>query len=167
MSNTANHPRNNLPAASRQRLEQLLQAYGRNPLRWPEADRQRFAGLVRSPQQLPADIAAEADGLDRLLDLAGPARMDEPAGARARLLQRVSAEPQLADDITALPPLGGLRGMLVAGMLAASLVIGVFIGLGTDAGDNLAASLQTGAGADEVLDLVLADPAELDDGGLL
>ena len=156
-----------MPAESRQRLEQLLQAYGRNSLRWPEADRKRFAGLMRNPQQLPSGAATEADSLDRLLDLAGPARMAEPTGARTRLLQRVSDEPQLADDITAPPPLGGLRGMLAAGMLAASLALGIFIGLDTDFGNTIAASFETGTSADEVLDLVLADPAELDDGGVL
>lgn len=167
MNNTAQDTGARLSAESRQRLEQLLQAYGRNPLRWPEADRERFAGLVRAPQRLPAAEAAEADGLDRLLDLAGPMRLGEPAGARARLMQRISAEPQLADDIAAPPPLGGLRGLLAAGLLAASLVLGAFIGLDTDIGNAIAASIETGTGTDEVLDLVLADPAQPDDGGVL
>jgi hypothetical protein len=167
MSKTANTPETNLSVERQQRLEQLLQAYGRNPLRWPEADRQHFAGLVRAPHLLPAAAAGSADELDRLLDLAGPAHVGEPSGARARLLQRVSGEPQLADDITAPPPLGGLRGWLAAGMLAASLVLGAFIGLDTSAGNTLAASFQAGSSADEVLDIVFADPDELDDGGVL
>ncbi len=167
MTDPAPHSGVTLSAADRQRLDEMLQSYGRNPLRWPDADRQRFAGLVRAPQLLPAEAAAGADALDRLLDLAGAAAMPEPAGARARLLQRVASEPQLATDVTALPPLGGLRGALAAGMLAASIAIGAFIGLDTGAGETLAGSLTASSGADEVLDLVLADPAELDDGGVL
>ena len=58
MNDTAQDTGTELSAESRQRLAQLLQAYGRNPLRWPEADRQRFAGLVRAPQRLPAADAA-------------------------------------------------------------------------------------------------------------
>lgn len=156
-----------LSPADRDRLDMLLAAYGRNPLRWPESDRQRFAMLVRAPHLLPADAAASADGLDRLLDLAGPARLTEPSGARARLMQRVKGEPQLATDITAPPPLTGLRGLLAAGMLAASLVLGAFIGVDTDAGTTLADSLSAPSSTDEVLDVVLADPAETDDGGVL
>lgn len=167
MTDPALHSGVTLSAADRQRLDELLQAYGRNPLRWPEADRQRFAGLVRSPQLLPAEAAAGADALDRLLDLAGAAPMPEPDAARARLMQRIAAEPQLATDVTAPPPLGGLRGLLAAGMLAASIAIGAFVGLDTSAGEMLAGSLSASSGADEVLDLVLADPAELDDGGVL
>jgi hypothetical protein len=167
MTNPAPHSGVTLSAADRQRLDQLLKAYGRNPLRWPEADRQRFAGLVRAPHQLPAEAAAQADQVDRLLDLAGAAAMPEPSAARARLLQRVAAEPQLASDVTAPPPLGGLRGLLAAGMLAASIAIGAFVGLDTSAGEMLAGSLSASSGTDEVLDLVLADPAELDEGGVL
>ena len=121
----------------------------------------------RSGRRNPTSGVAEADGLDRLLDLAGPTRLGEPAGARARLMQRISAEPQLADDIAAPPPLVGLRGLLAAGMLAASLVLGAFIGLDTEIGNTIAASIETGTDTDEVLDLVLADPAQPDDGGVL
>ena len=93
--------------------------------------------------------------------------MPEPSAARTRLMQRIAAEPQLAMDVTAPPPLGGLRGVLAAGMLAASIAIGAFIGLDTSAGETLAGSLTASSSADEVLDLVLADPAESDDGGVL
>lgn len=167
MTNPAPHSGVNLSEADRQRLDGLLHAYGRNPLRWPEADRQRFAGLVRAPHLLPPEAAAGADALDRLLDLAGAATAPEPSLARARLMQRIATEPQLATDVTAPLPLGGLRGVLAAGMLAASIAIGAFIGLDTSAGETLAGSLTASASADEVLDLVLADPAELDDGGVL
>jgi hypothetical protein len=56
--------------------------------------------------------------------------------------------------------------MLAAGMMAASIALGVFVGLDTTAVSTLADALpgQTSA-ADEVLDLVLSD--QLDDGSVL
>ncbi len=155
-----------IPAGDEARLEALLQAYGRNPLRWPDADRTRFAHLVRAPHLLPQSAAGEAHHIDRMLDLAGAAATDEPAGARARLMQRISREPQAVDDVTAPPPFTGVRALLAAGMMAASIAIGTFVGLGTEAVPALADALQVPVAGDDVLDVVLAVQAEYD-GGVL
>jgi hypothetical protein len=155
-----------LSSADEQRLHELLAAYGRNPLRWPEADRQRFAGLVRAPHLLPAGPAGEAAELDRLLDAAGPGQLPPHPGAHDRLMQRIAGEPQLSSDPAAPPPVRGFRAMLAAGMMAASIALGIFVGLDTTAVATLAEALPGQASAsDEVLDLVLSD--QLDEGGVL
>ncbi len=69
-------------SAADARLAEVLAAYGRNPLRWPEADRVRFANLLREPELLPRDLSADADQLDKLLDTATAAAIAEPEGAR-------------------------------------------------------------------------------------
>ena len=81
--------------AGEARLAEVLAAYGRNPLRWPEADRVRFANLMREPGLLPSDLSTEADQLDKLLDAATAASICEPEGARNRLFQplRQDREP--------------------------------------------------------------------------
>ena len=155
-----------ISAGDAARIEALLQAYGRNPLRWPEADRLRFAHLVRAPHLLPQAAAGEADRIDRLLDLAGAAAVLEPAGARTRLLQRISAEPQIIDDVTTPPPFTGVRAWLAAGMMAASIAIGAFVGLDTNAVTTLADALQVETPGDDVLAVVLAIDAD-DEGGVL
>ncbi len=153
-------------SADEQRLRELLAAYGRNPLRWPEADRQQFAGLVRAPHLLPEGLASQAAELDRLLDASGPGPLQAPAGANGRLMQRIASEPQLDADPAAPPPISGMRAMLAAGMMAASIALGVFVGLDTTAVSTLADALPGQASsADEVLDLVLSD--QLDDGSVL
>ena len=68
--------------------------------------------------------------------------------------------PALLDGVT-------VAAVISLGAAAASLVLGAFIGLDTGACNTLAASFQAGSSADEVLDIVFADPAELDDGGVL
>ena len=55
--------------------------------------------------------------------------------------------------------------LLAAGTLAASVMLGVFVGIGTDAGTLLADSLQFPAASDDVLDVVLIDDGY--DGSLL
>ncbi|MEO1160481.1 MAG: hypothetical protein AAFW74_08495 [Pseudomonadota bacterium] len=154
------------------RLAEVLAAYGRNPLRWPEADRVRFANLLREPELLPEDLSADADQLDKLLDTATAAAIAEPEGARERLLSAVAAElatagPALMHGGKSRWQQSGFRPqqLLVAGTLAASVMLGVFVGAGTDAGTILADSLQLPAATDDVLDVVLLDDG--DDGSLL
>jgi hypothetical protein len=154
------------------RLQEVMNAYGRNPLRWPEADRVRFAHLLRQPGLVPDELGSDADQLDKLLDLAGPQAIAEPQGARARLLQRVAAEAQITSALHAdAPRVTGWRramqpqALVAAGMLAASIVVGVFVGINAETGALLADSLQLPSPSDELLDVVLLDEGE--DGGLL
>ncbi len=153
------------------RLAAVLAAYGRNPLRWPEADRVRFANLLREPEQLPGLLSAEADQLDKLLDMAAAASISEPQGARDRLFSAIKATKGITPSAAVhdrrtfwksgiLP-----QQLLVAGTLAASVMLGVFVGVGTEAGDLLVDSLQLPGASDEVLDVVLMEDS--DDGDLL
>jgi len=153
------------------RLAEVLAAYGRNPLRWPEADRVRFANLLREPELLPRDLSTEADQLDKLLDAATAAGISEPEGARDRLLSHITTK----SDATGPAAMHGSGSgwqfgflphqLLAAGTLAASIMLGVFVGINTDAGTLLADSLQLPAASDEVLDVVLIDDSY--DGSLL
>jgi hypothetical protein len=153
------------------RLAEVLAAFGRNPLRWPEADRVRFANLLHEPELLPRDLSADADQLDKLLDTATAAAIAEPEGARDRLLSAIAAGPGAAGPAakhrrksrwqSGLLP----QQLLVAGTLAASVMLGVFVGVSTDADTLLADSLQLPGATDDVLDVVLIDDG--DDGGLL
>lgn len=153
------------------RLAEVLSAYGRNPLRWPEADRLRFANLLREPATLPRDLSAEADQLDKLLDAATAAGISEPEGARGRLLSSIATGSGIAGP--AAVHTGKSRWhsgflphqLLAVGTLAASIMLGVFVGISTDAGTLLADSLQFPTASDEVLDVVLIDDS--DDGSLL
>lgn len=153
------------------RLAEVLAAYGRNPLRWPEADRVRFANLLREPELLPGDLSTEADQLDKLLDTAAATGIAEPEGARDRLLSAIAAETDTAGTAarhgrTSRWQSGFLpQQLLVAGTLAASVMLGVFVGISTDAGSLLADSLQLPGVTDDVLDVVLIDDSY--DGSLL
>jgi|GEM_PF-1697310 len=153
------------------RLADVLAAYGRNPLRWPEADRVLFANLLREPELLPGHLSAEADKLDKLLDTATAASIAEPQGARDRLFSAIAATRDAA-----APAAGHVRKtfwrsgilpqqLLVAGTLAASVMLGVFVGAGTEVGSLLEESLQLPGASDDVLDVVLVEDS--DDGGLL
>ncbi len=154
------------------RLRQVLDAYGRNPLRWPERDRVRFAGLLRSPAELPADIAAEADTLDKLLDRAGPSAVPEPQGAQARLLQKVAAQARIAGDGRAS---AGVRfswrdmfqpqALFTASVLVVGIIAGIVAGADADTGFALADILQLSPLPDDIVDTVLL--TEGDDGGIL
>jgi hypothetical protein len=156
-----------------QRLAEVLAAYGRNPLRWPGADRIRFAHLIRRSDRLPPEAASAAARLDSLLDLAGPEVATPPPGAQQRLLDRLDAvSATVSPGAPELPAMSGRPAglanaprWLAAGMLAASVVFGVVMGATTQTGTVLAESLQLPAAADEVLDVVLAGGP--DEGGLL
>ena len=165
-----NHNARQTGSALDARLAEVLAAYGRNPLRWPEADRVRFANLLREPELLPEHLSAEADALDKLLDAATAASITEPPGARDRLFsairtQEVTPSAAMYDRKpfwrSAILP----QQLLVAGTLAASVMLGVLAGVGTEAGSLLADSLQLTGASDEVLDVVLVEDS--DDGGLL
>lgn len=163
--------RNNNSTGQDARLAEVLSAYGRNPLRWPEADRVRFANLLREPELLPGDLSAEADQLDKLLDTATAAGIAEPEGARDRLLSAIAAEPHTAGSSVMYGRTSRWQSgflpyqLLAAGTLAASVMLGVFVGVSTDAGTLLADSLQLQSATDDVLDVVLIDDSY--DGSLL
>ena len=127
--------------------------------------------MLREPELLPEQLSAEADTLDKLLDTATTAGIAEPHGARERLFSAIQptrdTAPTVAMNDRKTVWRSGLlpQQLLVAGTLAASVMLGVFIGAGTEAGGVLVDSLQLPGTSDDVLDVVLVEDSE--DGGLL
>lgn len=137
MTENKNRESNGLEA-----LERLLATHGADRTRWPAPERLRFAPLL-SASALARRKLAEAEALDRLIDLAPEPRTNRSALAE-RIVAAASAEAARAQVIR-LPQRGGLssaasraaafgRMNLGAGqwaggaLLAASLVLGAFIG---------------------------------------
>ncbi len=105
----------------RRRLVELLAAYGADPQRWPDADRQRLAHQLSTHD--PTDVA-QAAALDSLLsDAVAPPL---PEGATERLLARVKAARPAPVVATSR------RNWFAApaAALAASLLLGLWIGAG-------------------------------------
>lgn len=95
-----------------ERFAALLDAYGAEPRRWPEGERQaalEYLMASRGARRLRDDAAA----LDGLLDAVPPARPS--AGLRERVLANAPARR-------------GGHTRLVAGALAASLLLGFVAG---------------------------------------
>ena len=113
-------------AEDREALTQLLEVYGADRTRWPARERLRFAGLVCEDREAHS-LVAEAAALDRLLDLAPKASENRERALADRIVatavaaRRPSRRPFLA---------GRFAGSEwpAAGLLAASLVLGVFVG---------------------------------------
>jgi hypothetical protein len=114
--------------AARDRLHAVLAAYGTDPARWPEADRELAASL---PDPVLAAALEDARTLDSALSRAS--RPVAPAGAAERLAARV-------DDVSTVVPFArrpqaphtrraALPGRLAAMVaLAASLALGIYLG---------------------------------------
>jgi len=124
-------------------LERLLESHGSDRTRWPAPDRLRFAPLLAANEQARRRLA-EAQALDRLLDLA-----PEPRTNRSTLADRIvaAASKEAAGRQVIRLPQRGVRSVLGAAgarafgsesmrsgqwaggaLLAASLVLGLFMG---------------------------------------
>ncbi|MCW5729375.1 MAG: hypothetical protein KIT20_01360 [Alphaproteobacteria bacterium] len=123
-----------------ERLQQIIDAYGADPARWPGAELAAAEALLARSAEARAALA-EARRLDDMLD-AWTAPAPDPwaaqriAGAAHELAQR---RPGLRERLAALLPFEPVWPQLAG--LAAALVIGFFIGFGDfaepDAGDTL------------------------------
>lgn len=103
------------------RLRQLLESYGADKLRWPEADR----GL---PLEDGSAIAGNARAVDRILAMASEPAV--PDGAAARLLDCIAGQRQ-AQVIPFRPAVrrrSGIFRYAAAIPLAASLALGIYLG---------------------------------------
>lgn len=140
-------------AQQRERLRALLEAYGGDRSRWPSRAAPEMEALLRG-DHAAREMLAEARRLDRALDLAAAApdagastaklaerivaaavaeraRAGVTAGGGADAEHRVIAWPGPAGRATpsAAPPSRPAYGRWrIAGMLAASLALGVFAG---------------------------------------
>jgi hypothetical protein len=115
----------------RVRLKQILASYGADRSRWPEADRQLAMEM--------GDAEEEA-GIDTLLDQASAPHI--PASAADRLIARAAglAPPS---NVRILPPGRNPQVWYSIVALAASLALGVFIGVQEDVEDVLPLGLAT------------------------
>jgi hypothetical protein len=129
-------------------FERLLEVYGGDRTRWPAEERAAAAQLVARDAAARRSMA-EAEALDRVLDRAPlpalaveAALADRIVAAAQRSPRIVRANPVLAaaapiatvaapERAPAVPPKARFeyRSVRAAGVLAASLVAGIFIGL--------------------------------------
>jgi hypothetical protein len=132
-------------------FERLLEVYGAARTRWPAEARAAAAGLVardRTAQQL----LAEAEALDRVLGRAPQPSLVREAALAERIVASAQRSPRIVrisrDDappapasykgtVVHLPPMGATRRRWrirpqiggTASLLAASLAMGIFLGL--------------------------------------
>jgi hypothetical protein len=114
--------------AERDRLQAVLAAYGADPARWPDADRELAASL---PDPALAAALEDARTLDSALSRAS--QPVAPAGAAERLIARVDDGPSVVQFARraqaphmARAALPGRLAALTA--LAASLALGIYLG---------------------------------------
>ena len=128
---TGNGP--TIDARQRARLQVVLDTYGADPMRWPEADRSELAPLLAEGADLSEKIG-EVRALDRVLDHASTPQArdgvvaDILAAAMAdddRTVVAFDAARTLHRDSLSVPR---RVAWPVAGLMAASLLIGAFLG---------------------------------------
>jgi hypothetical protein len=125
-------------------LERHLEIYGADQTRWPQEARERFAPLLEHHAGARV-MLAEARALDRLLDCAPPPGIGRERALRDRIVAAVSNDcvggrggqpaarvielsPTWQRSRTAFAPPGTV--WRTALLLAASLVLGVYLGAG-------------------------------------
>lgn len=104
------------------RLKEVLEAYGADPRRWPEADRQALAGRAVSQ-------AAEAAEIDKVLALATLPRAG--ASAITGILAQAAGESAGTSNVVLLRPRSSrvnISRWFAAVPIAASLALGFYVG---------------------------------------
>lgn len=130
-------------------LERLLEVYGSDRTRWP-VEARASAGQLVARDKAAARMLAEAEALDRVLERAPLPSLATEAALADRIVEAARRSPRMVRiggevpaaaprrdaDVISLPRSGAGRRWLgrqsiggAAGVLAASLTIGVFIGL--------------------------------------
>lgn len=109
-----------------ERLQQLTEAYGAKPERWPEADQAAALALIASDPGARR-LADEAAKIDRLLDEAASAPVTRALEERilARLPSHAKRSAGFAERIGEL---FATRAWLPASALACSLALGLAVG---------------------------------------
>jgi hypothetical protein len=118
--------------AKMDRLQAVLAAYGADPARWPESDRELVPLLAASHPDVTASLEDA-----RILDsaLAHASRAVAPAAAADRLVASVAGAPGNVVAFTrhgekqpAVPRIALSGRFAVATALAASLALGIYLG---------------------------------------
>ena len=156
-------------------FEQHLEVYGSRVERWPAATRKRFEPLL-GEQARARELLADARALDRLLDrapMADPARVQALSDRIINLATGEAERPTAAVVDLATRrrsrPLPRASQLKLASALAASLIIGIFIGTTppvVSAVEEIAGAVGLPANAD-VADLVLFDDGAADEEDLI
>lgn len=137
------------------RLKAVLEAYGADPVRWPEADRHLANKANRK------DLESEK-GLDALLNMASTPAL--PQGLADRIA--ASARQENRNNVVSFAPKRRSRPALwpVAAAMAASLAIGAYLGVANPGGFIFPAS-ETAALDDPLglIDAVVTDDATAGD----
>lgn len=128
-------------------LEDLLDAYGADPARWPAGDPRRAAAwaLLDSGDAAALQAAAAAGALDRALDsTVPPAPSAALAGAVLQAAQRPGPGPAAWAGLLLKPAF-----LKPAGALACAMLLGVMVGMWSPvpvagAGENRAAGPEAG-----------------------
>jgi len=116
-----------------ERLDDVLAAYGSDRTRWPAAARLELSQLIANSHDARA-MLADAEALDRLLDMAPVVASARAAALSDRIVDQAMRGPRIvtAKHIAA-PPVGRpmpawRRHAAGISALAASLMIGLFAG---------------------------------------
>ena len=142
-------------------LKSLLEIYGADRSRWPARDRLKFAELLADHHDA-RQVMAEAEALDRLLDMAPEPKAAELTSLSARILSAAAATPQRtpAGNVTPLSAAAKPRSQPskfrprrvvdwpAAALMAASLVLGIFAGTNGYLGDVTGSDTELAQSAD-------------------
>jgi hypothetical protein len=120
-------------------LQQLLDGHGADRTRWPARERLRFATLIAEDRDAQR-LLREAEALDRLIDMGPRARPAREAELAARIVAAAVTESRPSEPaVRSAGPVAiavrprrlvmAMRRLLpAAGLLAASLLVGVIVG---------------------------------------
>lgn len=113
-------------------LDDVLAIYGSDRARWPTGVRNELAGLIASSAEARA-MVAEAEALDRLMDLAPKMSGDRLALLSDRIAAQAERTPRMSvipgtNQPRAKPAPEWRRHATGITALAASLVLGILIG---------------------------------------
>lgn len=152
------------------RLAELVAAFGAAPHRWPEAERGAAKALILVSREAAA-LVKEARALDAALDIAPAARVPEALVARI-----MAARPSAV--AAAIPAYGRAAGgslwrallatlwphgspAFAAGALAASITLGVCVGIASpvavNAFDQSETTAATSSAGEQLVSLALAE----------
>lgn len=150
------------------RFATILEAYGADHARWPDAERDAAIAFAATSEQAGA-LIAEARALDLALDIAPEAQVSDALVARilatapqpqSQALGAGSTAPQarglvdrIGDTLAALWPQQSV--LRPAGLLAASLSLGFFVGM-----NNVTATAATETGDEDLISYVFGAPVD-------
>ena len=110
---------------NRERFEQLLEAYGADPKRWPSAERAEGEAFAQAHADDVAALLREARGLDATMDAARETVKPDPARIAAILTRApkpASGVPQLARWALAACAILGVVAGYGGGLMAPTAV---------------------------------------------